>query len=152
MTAFIDMSRKSAQVLGFQHQGLTKVRVQYLGKAPLEYTDADIVAMNDKYRTNGRPQNRVAESTPANDAPQDLTTGSVGGYFIQAASFSDQGNAFRLRDRLSPIGDVAVDELVVGSTTYYRVRVGPMSDHAAANKALEQVLASGQRDAHVVSN
>lgn len=148
----IDMSRKSAQVLDFQNQGLVKVRVQYLGKAPLEYTDADIVAMNDKYRTRGRPQTQFADAQVTTNETRNLTTASIGGYFVQAASFSSQDNAYRLRDRLTPIGDVAVDELVVGSTTYYRVRVGPMSDHDSANRALEQVLATGQRDAHVVTN
>lgn len=36
----IDMSRKSAQALGFQRNGTTKVRVQYLGRAPLDGNDS----------------------------------------------------------------------------------------------------------------
>jgi rare lipoprotein A len=36
----IDMSRRSAQALGFQRNGTTKVRVQYLGRAPLDGNDS----------------------------------------------------------------------------------------------------------------
>lgn len=36
----IDMSKKSAQALGFQRNGTTKVRVKYLGRAPLDGNDS----------------------------------------------------------------------------------------------------------------
>ena len=36
----IDMSRRSAQALGFQRNGTAKVRVQYLGRAPLDGNDS----------------------------------------------------------------------------------------------------------------
>lgn len=171
----IDLSRRSAQVLGFEKAGVIKVRVQYLGKAPLEYDDADLVAVNKKYRTRGRPDVLVAEvpkpSRPAVTAatpavPTDTTGGplvlgstnqpaqvsTAGQYYVQAASFSNQDNAMRLQQRLSAIGRVAVDETRVGSTVYYRVRVGPIADSTAASQALEQVMAAGQPDAHVVAN
>lgn len=171
----IDLSKRSAQVLGFEKAGVIKVRVQYLGKAPLEYTDEDIVAINEKYRTQGRPDVQIAERTQP--APRTVAatpetqlsdthngplvlgaanhTGSVspaGVFYVQAASFSNQDNAQRLGQRLSAIGQVAVDETTVGSTVYYRVRVGPMADRNAASRALEQVVAAGQPDARVVAN
>ncbi len=36
----IDMSRRSAQALGFQRNGTAKVRVQYMGRAPLDGDDS----------------------------------------------------------------------------------------------------------------
>ncbi len=36
----IDMSRRSAQALGFQRNGTARVRVQYLGRAPLDGNDS----------------------------------------------------------------------------------------------------------------
>ena len=167
----IDLSKRSAQVLGFEKAGVIKVRVQYLGKAPLEYTDDDLVAINEKYRTKGRPDVLIAErtqpkprtvvATPERCSSPDTHsgplvlgaanhTGSVskaGAFYVQAASFSSQDNAVRLGQRLSAIGQVAVDETTVGSTVYYRVRVGPMADRNAASRALEQVVAAGQPDA-----
>lgn len=35
----IDLSKKTAEVLGFTHQGTAKVRVQYVGRAPLDGED-----------------------------------------------------------------------------------------------------------------
>ena len=145
----IDMSKRSAKVLGFQNDGTTKVRVQYLGAAPLEYEDTDIVAMNQKYRTRGRPETRVAETPPARESVTPAKA-PASGYYIQAASFSNRDFALQLGRRLSSIGQVAIDEQPVGSSIYYRVRVGPMHDEVAANNALRQVVAEGQRDAHLV--
>lgn len=35
----IDLSRRTAQLLGFEHQGTTEIRVRYAGPAPLDPTD-----------------------------------------------------------------------------------------------------------------
>lgn len=146
----IDMSKRSAEVLGFQGQGITKVRVEFLAKAPIEYSDADITAMNNKYGRRGKPNATIAMQktehtiTPVGAKPE--------GFYVQAASFSDRENAMRLSQRLKSMGRVAVDPLAVGDQTYYRVRIGPMQDQATAHRTLDQVQASGQRDAHLVSN
>jgi len=36
----IDLSRRSARALGFEHQGVTQVRVRFAGSAPLDGNDA----------------------------------------------------------------------------------------------------------------
>jgi len=152
----IDMSKRSAKVLGFQNDGLTRVRVQYLGRAPLDYEDADIEAMNRRYRTRGRPQ--TLARTDRLERP--VETGSVdqprqgleARYYVQAAAFSSRENAERLRRDLGRVGQVAVDELTVGSSTYYRVRLGPLHDESTANRMLRQVRDAGQRDAHIIAN
>ncbi len=154
----IDMSKRSAKELGFQNDGITKVRVEYLGPAPLEYEDADIVAMNEKYRRGGRPDRRFTEAPATRTQSNVIYTGSVNpasaqprGYYVQAATFSNRDYAAQLRQRLSSIGKVTVDEHTVGRSTYYRVRVGPLHDEAAAHQALQQVVSAGQPDAHLVS-
>lgn len=72
----IDMSRRSAQALGFQRNGTAKVRVQYLGKAPLDGNDswersvnarqpwARYAGLKKPKKTRGRVQ--FAEAKPAN--------------------------------------------------------------------------------------
>ena len=42
----IDVSKKVAELLAFRHRGLAKVRVQYLGPAPLDDDGTDLAAMN----------------------------------------------------------------------------------------------------------
>ena len=42
----IDVSKRAAELLGFRDRGLAKVRVQYLGPAPLNDNGTDLAAMN----------------------------------------------------------------------------------------------------------
>lgn len=42
----IDVSKKAAEILGFRDRGLAKVRVQYIGPAPLGDQGTDLMAMN----------------------------------------------------------------------------------------------------------
>ena len=57
-TRIIDMSRRSAEVLGFKPQGMAKVRVQYIGPAPLNDQGQHLAAMNRELR-NGTPINQM---------------------------------------------------------------------------------------------
>ncbi len=155
----IDMSKRSAKELGFQHDGITKVRVVYLGRAPLEYEDADIQTMNARYRNGGRPDGSLAQNQPTRREDSVLHTGTItpasapsGNYYVQAGSFSKRTLAEKLGHKLSPIGNVAVDEQIVGRNTYYRVRVGPMQSEKSAHDVLNQVVDAGLPDAHLTSH
>lgn len=48
----IDLSKRSAEVLGVKKKGTARVRVQYIGKAPLNDNGADLIAMNEKFGTS----------------------------------------------------------------------------------------------------
>lgn len=67
----IDLSRHTAQVLGFQQQGTAKVRVQYVGPAPLNGDDTRFLTASinqlTPYEINTRmayQQTQVAEAAP----------------------------------------------------------------------------------------
>jgi len=70
--------------------------------------------------------------------------------FVQAGAFTQFDNANRLSARLSPIGPVRVMNANVAGTDYYRVRVGPLASVDEADRALAQVIATGQQDARIV--
>jgi rare lipoprotein A len=177
----IDLSRAAADELGFLRQGTTQVRVQYLSVASLDDDGTELVAMNERLRngTLGAVRNASAEtgerdaatgtnfaSSAAAGNSATLTTGSVATaspaaattdasgtrYYIQAASFSSRANALTLQDHLRHIGNVLVDQSTIGDRTYFRVRVGPLDDPDAAERALQHVRAAGQRDARIVPN
>lgn len=57
-TRIIDMSRRSAEVLDFKGQGMTQVRVQYIGPAPLNDQGQHLAAMNRELR-RGTPLNEM---------------------------------------------------------------------------------------------
>ena len=67
----IDMSRRSAQALGFQRDGTARVRVQYLGRAPLDGNDSverrSFANLNNP--KNIRRKVRLAAARPARSTP-----------------------------------------------------------------------------------
>lgn len=72
----IDLSRRAAEVLGFQQQGTANVRVQYVGPAPLNGDDTRFLVSSinklTPYEINNRmayQQTQVAEAAPAASAP-----------------------------------------------------------------------------------
>lgn len=82
----IDLSAQTAKVLDMRHHGLAKVRVQYIGRAPLE---GDDTWLTTTYAEAGQvkpiPDNRIAANTDGPDPrlrPQNVlsltTTGSIG--------------------------------------------------------------------------
>jgi rare lipoprotein A len=60
----VDLSRRSAQLLGFEHQGTTEIRVRYMGPAPLDPNDTSreraYLAAQPWSRTE-----RIASGSPA---------------------------------------------------------------------------------------
>jgi rare lipoprotein A len=57
-TRVIDVSKQAAKALDFKHQGTVKVRVQYIGPAPLNDNGAHLVAMN-KELDRGTPMRKM---------------------------------------------------------------------------------------------
>lgn len=56
----IDLSKRSAEVLGVRKKGTARVRVQYIGKAPIDDNGADLIAMNEKFGTTVTGRTMVA--------------------------------------------------------------------------------------------
>jgi rare lipoprotein A len=80
-TRIIDLSKKSASTLDFQHKGKANVRVQWIGPAPLDDQGQHLAGMNKKLR-NGASISQMRRSlgesamaqidndiSPANDTP-----------------------------------------------------------------------------------
>lgn len=70
--------------------------------------------------------------------------------FVQAGAFSLYHNALRLRAELSSMGQVHLSQTKSGATTLFRVRFGPMTNVAEADKLLDRLIANGYDDARVV--
>lgn len=170
-TRIIDMSKRSADVLGFLNQGTAKVRVQYIGPAPNDDQGGHLVAMNEELRrgtpllriiaaadrNEGAPRVAVAEVPQAPVEPPaarqvaatDVSSGTEG-YFVQAGLFASAANARRAQSALAGVGPVEVQPLVNNYGTYYRVRVGPLASSDSALAALSEIHAAGMPDARLV--
>jgi len=174
-TRVIDLSKRAAEVLGYQRQGKTEVRVQYIGPAPLNDNGTHLAAMNRELQ-HGTPLRKmiarasgklgssddvmVASAEPAPEpAPvaavayqkptQPVAAGNED-YYVQVGSFTQAEHAEMAREQLASAWPVQMMELSGGSGTIYRVRIGPVSTQDDANTALESAVALGYADAHVI--
>ena len=167
----IDLSRRSADILGFVRQGTAQVRVQYIGPAPLNDKGTHLAAMNDELMRGTplrqmiaaveqyRPSPQLAAMTgtlpPAAVEPQESYDTSartpIGDslLFIQVGAFSNVDNAERARMNLARLGEVRVTPVSATNGLLYRVTLLPTSDRVAGD-TLNEVQAAGHRDARLV--
>lgn len=201
----IDLSRRSAQLLGYDRQGTARVRVQYLGPAPLEGGGETMVASRgtgSDERPSAAPRGTVsaealppppgvkgrsaevtrpadgqpspmqilASQNPKTDAAAegssvnlakasttDLSQQKVeigpargGQIYVQIGAFTLHENAHKLAARMSTIGPVGVSSTFVNKQEFFRVRLGPFDQVAAADQALQQVITSGHTNARII--
>jgi rare lipoprotein A len=171
----IDMSKHAAEVLGFKEKGKTKVRVQYIGTAPLNDQGAHLAAMNRELQ-NGTPLKAMiaaadrGETTlvaavtgqmpPAEAPPQIVLTAAPapqateplkGNYYIQVGSFSDAGYAETARADLANVWPVQVIAASAPGGEVYHVRIGPIAGETDAKTALQDAVDHGHPDAHLIA-
>lgn len=176
----IDLSRRSAELLGYRIQGTAKVRVQYLGRAPLygEKMPAQFAKASPKEsfvmpKPNQKQQDddMLAPALPATpvkvaalgavmapvlDAPavtgqvEQTAVPAVNDLFVQAGAFSSQSNAELVRQQLAPLGDATVTPVNVNGQTLYRVRVGPVESLESADTVLSRVVQQGHKGARII--
>lgn len=179
-TRVIDVSKQAAKVLDFKHQGTVKVRVQYIGPAPLNDNGTHLMAMNRELdrgtslrkliaaadRRKGKapqPDVVVAEAKPGKKAAPPAPAAAIADaspvaeqaevtYFVQIGSFSDGERAARVRDQFAAIWPVQFIELSGASGPIYRVRLGPITHSEDAQTALTDAQSAGFGDARLIRN
>jgi rare lipoprotein A len=149
----IDLSQAAARELGFENDGLAKVRVRFVGLLPANGTPP-------RPGSTTRPNAVVAsaaaatqqESEPKADrvSAASLTNGcgNVDSHFVQVAAVREESSARRLAAELGTIGDV---ELAAAAQQLTRVRLGPYPSRRDAFGKLAKVRGLGYHDALVVS-
>lgn len=116
----IDLSRGAAESLGLLSQGVGRVRVRYLGRAPR--------------LGGGQPLQRAeAASTPAPSV----------NYWVSAGAFLDRDNADRLARDFTGAARVARDGEL------FRLTLGPYADANTAERARQAAVARGVPDARL---
>jgi rare lipoprotein A len=178
----IDLSRRSAELLGYRDKGTAQVRVQFLARAPLNGDDSyerrylanqrwmtyaakdrqDPVSVGSlpkqasPVKNSGwKVETKPTETAARNDAPPVKSAeiaAATGRILIQAGSFKNKDNADKARSQLAAIAPVDVTSIAVGADTYFRVRIGPFSTDADAQSALGRANEAGYSGAKIVSN
>lgn len=148
----IDISKRGAQLLGFQTQGTAKVKVEVLEKESKALKEALTCGKKTSAATS-----YAKTTTPkiiSNDAgaggTQYATSSGNGQIYVQAGSFSKKETADNLKNQLTQYGKINIMPADVNGSRYYRVRVGPFYGKTDANIALLKIQNSGLPDARVV--
>lgn len=168
----IDVSRRTAQLLGFEQNGTAPVRVEIVpdesrrialiaqGRSPAETPAPPQPVAVAAYRggqpaataparTNAAPRNAVAHGVAAPAVTTVPVTGTTQLY-IQAGAFVQRALADRTRTTLAALGPTQVTEATVGERLFYRVRLGPLATVSDGDRILDKVVDSGYPDARLV--
>ncbi|NKB21909.1 MAG: septal ring lytic transglycosylase RlpA family protein [Alphaproteobacteria bacterium] len=171
----IDLSRRAAQLLGYERSGTALVRVEIIadesrrmaavaqGKAKIlpSQTPAkvEIASLPGSVSDSGANV-RVAEppvttprvaspNIPKNTVKLSPVTGGKKIY-VQAGSFVYRDLAAKMQKLLNPLGPTRIVEAVIGKRRYFRVQVGPASNVSQGDELLNLVIASGYPKARLV--
>lgn len=152
----IDVSKRAAQLLGFQAKGTAKVRVEIMEKESKELKAA---LLGEEFNSDYTPIPKTAYNSEASRDPMQLvgSEGSIksypkGSWFVQAGAYSRQSSAQNVSKKLESIGDTNIYYVEVNGQKYYRVRIGPFAKQADAAASLERVKNFGIYDAKIVQD
>lgn len=163
----IDLSHEAARQLGYDRKGLAKVRVRYVGPAPLLGPDAGVRVARAtpapprtyapiQLATSGYPYTSAPATpaagrpleTPGTTAVAESPTGPA--YRIQAGAFSEESRARRVAAQLSNVGDAVIEPVDRGGVTVYRVVLPGPQDQLQAYNLRKRVADAGFADAKVL--
>jgi rare lipoprotein A len=162
-TRIIDLSKRSADALGYKNRGKAAVRVQWIGNAPVNDNGAHLAMMNRKVKSGasmgtliaaadgparGGNDSQVADAGPdegvqqvAFKAPRAKARGQA--QVIQVGGFRTLERAEEARSALSSIAPVQVYEWSTSDGPLYKVQLGPFISDIGASDALQAVQDQG---------
>jgi rare lipoprotein A len=155
-TRIIDLSKRSANALGFKGHGKAKVRVQWIGNAPINDKGAKHLAMMNKTKGRGASEDTMMADADAGEGlyqqaavevPKARKTRRNQEQIVQVGSFESLDEAEAARSSLSAIGPVQVYEWETAGGPVYKVQLGPFRSEVGAEDALDAVREQGYRKA-----
>lgn len=151
----IDLSRRAAQLLGFDRQGTARVRVQMAnpdGSLIERPIDGGLTPLPQKTAENEIEEESLSSLDAVAGDPFDsdpLMAQWDEEYFIQVGAYSSKENAQSLVDRLRAVGSAFIEPVAFGSHFVYRVRLGAFNAMAEAEQVLAAVQNLGFLDARI---
>lgn len=151
----LDLSERSAEMLGITQDQPANITLRYLGPAPVAAVKADPQTMPTVVSEDMTPPQRptlheafVTEPSLGVPDPTDAAAPaprmeSRGNVYIQVGSFTDIGNAENLNAAISRGLPVKIEAAKVRGIDYFRVLVGPFITHGEAETHRAQLSNSG---------
>ncbi len=148
----IDVSRRAAQLLGFEKKGVTRVRVQAVngprGGLPMQrqaqrksppHKKAVVVVNNVQKTVNEKP---LRTNDDVNATSKKI--------YVQVGAYSDERNAKKIVGAVHHISDTKIDTVDINGRNLYRVRVGPHPTVELAEIILGRLLSLGHNTARII--
>jgi rare lipoprotein A len=142
----IDLSRKSADFLGTKNKGTAKVRVKYIGPAPLNDDGTHLASMN-----RGKAYTRVAAAARPTVSGTSSFTHTRAGYYVQVGAYGVRANATRAKHNAQRLGSTVIAPASSSYGTVYRVRIGPLSTRTQAIAMQQRAVNYGHYDAKIIT-
>lgn len=163
----IDVSRRAAQLLGFEKQGTAKVRVEIVDQGTKGFVaEKPVTTQEERDAVSAVPVAKVETATLAPPPgvaeapapvvepppPAQVAMVSVGpsDLYVQAGAFTRFDNANRLAARLFSFGETTIQSAIVGETEFFRVRIGPLASVEQADSVLANLIGAGFPEARIV--
>ena len=155
----IDVSRRGAQLLGFEKRGTTRVRVEAVegpnaqvnvvrseGPPPIQKQEVGRVDISSL---------EVIEPLQILVEPSQVISSTIlpkdsGNTYIQVGAYSKIGSASRVMTAVSHLGDIGMESIQLNGRKIYRVRIGPLKSSDFASSTLAKILKLGHSMANVV--
>jgi rare lipoprotein A len=161
----IDLSRRAAEVLGFVEKGTTRVRVEYLGRAPLyDKSGRRIFGVEEETFITKKPitpadQRQVAAAPIEKVATHNLDGGPVSAssqavpskslYTVQLGVFSSLDSAKAIAAQVSNMGQSEIIAIERDGRPLYRVVVGGANIRTMMEALVARLEAAGYADAFI---
>lgn len=163
----IDVSRRAAQLLGFESTGTARVRVRILAPESLQaaslagrHGSPDVRAAETPQAAprvavaaqSLPPQSANVAAAPAASVSDKVVVVPVRAtqIYIQAGAYSRADNALRAKGKIDRLGPVQIVGAQVNGADFYRVRLGPIATVGEADRILDRVVESGLSEARIV--
>ena len=163
----IDVSKRAAQLLGFEAQGTAKVRVRIVDQGTSGFVaDKPVTTQEERDAVSAVPVASVESSTLAPPPgvaaapepvkppppPAQVAVVSVGpsDLYVQAGAFTLYDNANRLAARLLSFGEISIQSAIVGENEFFRVRIGPLASIEQADGVLADLIGSGFPESRII--
>jgi rare lipoprotein A len=151
----IDLSQEAARQLGFERQGTTRVRVQFIRLADARGDPPRPTLRHARAPAPGSGVDARRPALPAvAPAPAPVAASAVAqcrGEFIQVGAFAEPARAQRVAAEMHALQAMPVSLLTPARDRLARVRLGPIADPAAASAALDRLKRSGFAEAYIVA-
>ncbi|MBL4596042.1 MAG: septal ring lytic transglycosylase RlpA family protein [Robiginitomaculum sp.] len=149
----IDLSKRAADEIGYKNLGVAKVRVEYIGPAPLYGEKLPITRASAPAKPVSAPitNNNVWLESPKKNHRIALSRPRVAasGWFVQAGAYSNHSRAKQVAAAMHVGRSPMVQTAYVSNQTIYRVLLGPFAAKEQAQEQHTKVVAAGFSKARI---